>query len=580
MEIRNLNFKKNKDDLLFIPLGGSNEIGLNCNLYHCGGKWIIIDCGIGFTKTVPGVDLTIPDVNLLKKLKKDILGIFITHIHEDHIGAVQYVWKDLQLPIYASKFAKLFLQEKLREYDFHNQVKIIEVNEGNKIKLDPFEVEFVGLTHSTPEMNAIIIKTPNGTVLHSGDWKFESEPVVGNSSNIKRLKQMGDRKEILATVCESTNIFNEEETRSEGELFDSFFNIIKDKEGIVVFTTFASNVARIKVIADVAKKTGRKVVLVGNSLYRLVKVAKKVGYLQDKYEFLSEEEIKDHKKKNLILIATGCQGNINAGVDKLANNSYRHFKMGDGDTIIFSSKVIPGNEKELLLLYNKFAEKDVEVVTEKNDFVHVSGHYCVQDLKKFYSYVKPKIAIAVHGEPVHLLEHQKIAKACGIKNVGKTKNGVILKITENKVEAIGQIGINSLVVDGKRILSTKSEILNTRKKLEEAGALFINLIVNTKYKLMMTPVISAPGGYDLENDNVIREILTEYIVKGYNTGIRQINESKKNNKTKFLVDLEKENFLEMKVKRAAISLYEKDLGKKPLVEVFFTKVDIPNKVES
>jgi ribonuclease J len=241
--------------------------------------------------------------------------------------------------------------------------------------------------------------------------------------------------------------------------------------------------------------------------------------------------------------------------------------------------VIPGNEKELLLLYNKFAEKDVEVVTEKNDFVHVSGHYCVQDLKKFYSYIKPKIAIAVHGEPVHLLEHQRVAKACGIKNVGKTKNGIILKITENKVEKIGQIWINSLVVDGKRILSTKSEILNVRKQLEEAGALFINLIINTKYKLVMNPVISAPGGYDLENDKATKEILIEDVIKGYNTGIRQINESKKNNKSKFLVDAEKENFLEMKVIRVVISLYEKDLGKKPLVEVFFTKVDIPSRTE-
>ena len=573
MDITNLNFKKYKNDILFIPIGGSNEIGLNCNLYHYNGKWIVVDCGIGFTKTVPGVDLMVPDISLLRKIKKDILGVFITHIHEDHIGAVQYLWQDLKLPIYASRFTKLFLQEKLKEYDFYNQVEINELNENDKIKLGDFEIEFLGLTHSTPEMNAIIIKTPKGNLLHSGDWKFDINPVVGQKSNIKRLKQLGDKHEILTTICESTNIFNENPSQSESELFDSFYNIIKNKTGLVVFTTFASNVGRVKTIADIAKKLRRKVVLVGNSLYRLIKVARDVGYIQDKYEFIPEEEIKNYKKRNLILIATGCQGNFNAGVDKLANDAYKHIKLGEGDCVVFSSKVIPGNEKELLLLYNKLAEKDVEVITEKNEFVHVSGHYCVDDLKKFYSLVKPKSAIAVHGESAQLLQHQKIAKLCGIQNVGKSKNGTILKINQDgKIEKIGQIDLQYMVVDGKRILSTKSEIIKTRRKLEEVGVIFVNLIISNKYKILKTPVISAPGGYDFENDKTTKQILIEDILKYYNRGIMQINESRQNNKKKFVTDIEKENFLGQKVRTAINKLYDTDIGKKPLIEIFFTKI--------
>ena len=572
MDIKNLNLKKYKNDLLFIPLGGSNEIGLNCNLYHYNSKWIMVDCGIGFTKMVHGVDLLVPDLSIINKIKDDLLGIFITHIHEDHLGAIQYIWPELKVPIYASRFTKVFLQEKLKEYDYYNNIEIIEVNEGDKINLNPFNIEFVGLTHSTPEMNAIVIKTEKGSILHSGDWKFDEKPVVGQKSDIKRLKQMGAKKEILATVCESTNIFNDIEQKSESELFDSFYNITRNKTGLLVFTTFASNIGRIKIIADIAKKLKRKVVLIGSSLHRLVKVAQNVGYLNEKYEFLSENEIKNYKKRNLLFIATGCQGNQNSGIDKLANNAYRHIFLGEGDCVIFSSKIIPGNEKDLIALYNKLAEKDVEVITEKNDFVHVSGHYCLNDLKKFYIYVKPKIAIAVHGEPTHILEHQKIARLCGIKNIAKSKNGIILKISENKVEKIGQISIQAMVVDGKRLLSTKSEIIKTRNKLEEIGAIFVNMIVSFKYKILQEPVISAPGGFDFKADIASKEILIEDITDSYNEAIKQINESKKNHKNKFLTDVEKENFLSQKMRTTINKFYDVDIGKKPYIEIFFTKI--------
>ncbi|MDR2777856.1 MAG: ribonuclease J [Rickettsiales bacterium] len=572
MDEKNLNLGKYRENILFIPIGGSNEVGLNCNLYHYRGKWIVVDCGIGFTKTVPGVDLLVPDISLLKKLRDNVLGLFITHIHEDHIGAVEYIWPELEIPIYASKFAKCFLREKLREHKYRNRVVINEFSEGNVIKLPPFEIEPIGMTHSTPEMNALLIGTEEGKILHSGDWKFDPKHPTEQRQSIKRLKQLGAKGEILATVCESTNIFNDVSPKSETELFNSFYHIMEDKEGLIVFTTFASNVGRIKTIYDVAKKLKRRVVLVGNSLVRLARVAKNVGYLGDEYDFLREEEIKSVKKENLVIIATGCQGNVNAGIDKLANDAYRHLKLDSKDCVIFSSRVIPGNEKELSVLYNKFADREIRVITEKTDFVHVSGHYCLTDLKKFYDYTKPKIAITVHGEHVQLLEHQKVARACGVTNIAKVKNGVVLRIARDGVSKVGQLDPQTVVVDGKRLLTTKSEIIRTREKIKSAGVIFVNLLISPKYRMLQSPVISAPGGYDFVANATMRQTFIGNIVSSYNESIIEINESRNIGKHKFSTNQEKENFISQRIRATINKLYDADMGKKPLIELFFTKI--------
>ncbi|MDR3078614.1 MAG: ribonuclease J [Rickettsiales bacterium] len=572
MDTKNLNLGKYRENILFIPIGGSNEVGLNCNLYHYGGKWLMVDCGVGFTKLVPGVDLLVPDIAMLRKLRGDLLALFITHIHEDHIGAVEYLWPELEVPIYTSRFAKCFLREKLRECKYRNRVVINEFNNGDVIKLAPFEIEPIGLIHSAPEMSALLIKTRAGNVHHSGDWKFDPKCPAEQKLGVKRLKRLGANGEILATVCESTNIFNDLSPKSEVELFDSFYQIVKKKTGLVVFTTFASNVSRLKTIHDVAKKLGRKVVLVGTSLTRLVKVARSVDHLGSDYEFLREDEIKKYKKENLAVIATGCQGNVNAGIDKLANDSYRYLKLDERDCVIFSSRVIPGNEKELSMLYNRFADRDIEVITEKTDFVHVSGHYCLADLKKFYEYTKPKIAITVHGEHVQLLEHQRVARLCGIADVAKVRNGVILKITPERVEKIGQLDLQTMVVDGKRLLSLKSEIIKTREKMKSVGVVFVNLLISPKYRMLQSPVLSAPGGYDFLVSGTLRKMFMENIVSSYNESIIQINESRQINKGKFSSDGEKESFIAQRVRATINKLYDNDLGKKPVIELFFTKI--------
>lgn len=574
MDIKNL--KKFRNDLLFVPLGGSNEIGLNCNLYHIDGKWLIVDCGIGFTKMVPGVDLTVPDVSVLKRIKDQILGIVLTHIHEDHLGAIQYIWEDLKCPIYTSRFTKAFLLEKLKEYDFYNEIKIIEVNNGDKVKIDPFEIEFINLTHSTPEMNAVLIKTYKGSVFHTGDWKFDENPVVGEKSNIKRLKQLGAKNEVLATVCESTNIFSEGDSKSESELFNSFNNIIKTKNNLVVVATFASNVGRMKTILDVAKKCKREVLLIGNALNRMFKVAKETGYLSEDYRALTEEEVKVTKKRNMLVLATGCQGETNAGLDKLCNNMVKNVYLKKDDCVIFSSKVIPGNEKEITFIYNKLADLDVEILTEENYFIHVSGHYKRNDLLKMYNYIKPRILIAVHGEPVHLAEHQRVAKACGIKNTIKGKNGSVIRILEDKVEKIGQIELQNIVVDGKRLLSMKDEILKQRRKLIEAGVMFINFVVSANYKLLNDPVITAPGSYNLEEDNVMKNVFLEELLICYNKCVKDINGFVKNNhskvKQKFSTEEQKEFYIEQQTRTCIYKIFDNDLGKRPATYIQFTKI--------
>jgi ribonuclease J len=572
MDMRSLNLEKYRKDILFVPIGGSNEVGLNCNLYHYAGKWLIVDCGIGFTKTVPGVDILVPDVAFIRKFKKDILALFITHIHEDHIGAVQYLWPEIEVPVFASKFTGAFLREKLREYKYGGKVPINEINNGDVVTLAPFKVEFVSLAHSSPEMNALVIRTEGGNILHSGDWKFDPSPSEEQRTSIKILKQLGNKKELLAVTCESTNIFNDLSSKAESELFDSFSDILKDRNGLVIFTTFASNIYRIKTICDVAKKMKRKVVLVGSSLIRLIKVARNTGYLEDEYEFLSEKDIRNFRKQDIVIIATGCQGNINAGVDRLANGVYKYANAGEGDCVVFSSRVIPGNERELSVLYNKFTNMDVEVITEKTDFVHVSGHYCLDDLKKLYEYTRPKIAIAVHGEPMHLLEHQRVARNCSVDIVAKVKNGIILRITTDGVEKVGQLDLQTIVVDGKRLLSMRSEIIKTRNKIVSVGVIFVNIIVNQKYRILQNPILSAPGGYDFANDKVSKEIFIEDIVDAYNESIIQINETKRSSRSKFLLDPEKEAFISQKIRAAIYKIYETEIGKKPVIEIFFTKI--------
>lgn len=568
-----LNLNKFKKELLFLPLGGSGEIGLNCNLYQYNGKWIIVDMGIGFTDTIPGIDVVAPDIKFIKQNLKDFLGIVITHIHEDHIGAIQYLWEELKLPIYTSKFTSLFLKEKLSEYDFCDQVKIIEINEDEKLKLNPFELEFINLTHSTPEMNAVLIKTPKGNILHTGDWKFEDKPILGKVSNKKRLKQLGNKNEVLAIVSESTNIFQSSNTKTESDLLKNLKKVIKNnKNGLIVCTIFASNISRIITISLAAKAAGRKIGIVGRSIYRILKVANEMNYLPKGLEFISEEDLGKYDKNELLIISTGCQGEKTSGLWKLADDNHRQIKLNSGDTVIFSSRIIPGNERSIYSLYNRLSEKDVKIINAENEFVHLSGHYTKDDLIEMYKLVKPKIVIATHGEEMHLAEHKRVVKECGISTIIKGKNGDLIKIDSkdpNKTKVITHINLTNVAIDGRRLLPLTSHIINERKKISESGIIFLLLRVDRLYKLIGTPSITAVGNYDLLHEKLMKETLEEEIVLSYNKALIKL--SSQENINNFEDNDKKESFLIKEIGKNINHIFQIDMGKKPFLVVKIIK---------
>ena len=508
----NFNIKKHYNNLLFLPLGGAGEIGMNLNLYHYQGKFLLVDMGIGFADDhLPGIDIVVPNINFLIKNRKNIVGLILTHAHEDHIGAVPYLWEDLKCPIYTTKFTAAVLKSKLREFKLTEELKIIELNSNSNFKVDPFSIEMVEITHSIPEMNALLIKTPIGNVFHTGDWKLDPSPVIGNTTDEEKLKEIG-KQGILAMVSDSTNIFSSGHSGSEGDLADNFVKLIKGyTKNLIVVTTFASNIARLYSIAKAAEKLNRKVILLGHSLWRIYKAAKDTGYLQDIKPFLKDTAIRDYKRNELLIVCTGCQGEKLAATNKLANKSHQKIKLQKNDAVIFSSKIIPGNEKKIFALFNKFCHMGIEVLTEKDHFVHVSGHPYRDEVSKMYDMIKPKIAIPVHGEAIHLHEHCKFAKKKGIKTTVEVENGDVILIDEKNTEKLVNIESGCFAIDGNFILDEKSQILKNRAIMKDHGIVFVVLIVNKKGKLLKKPMISTPGLMDEREDEELIATLQDNV---------------------------------------------------------------------
>lgn len=508
MEYINFNIKQFRDDFLFLPLGGSNEIGMNFNLYHKDGKWLIIDCGIGFAdEEIPGIDITTPKVDFIVKNKIDICGLIITHIHEDHIGGVGYLWNFIQCPVYVSKIGKEFLINKLKERGVDiEKVKIheFEENANKDIKIGPFTVEMVGLTHSVPEMAAVKIKTPYGHIFHTGDWKLDKDPVVGSSSNLKRIKEIGSEG-VYAMVCDSTNVFNEGWSGSEGDLQKSLYKIIREQKGRVLITTFASNIARLETIASIAKKTGRHVVTAGFSLGRIIQIAHRCGYLME-YDFLEPREAKGFNKDKLLILCTGCQGETNAALTKIASGIHPNIVLEEDDTVIFSSKIIPGNDKKIYSVFNKLILKNVNIITEKGHAVHVSGHPNRDELKKMYSLVRPKFAVPVHGEQYHIFEHAELAKQLGVKDSYRVKNGDVLAFRKDSIEKVGIVPHGKMCVDGLLLRDSESKVLKERVILSNSGSISIIIIINSSKNLVFAPIIDTVGFLDqFEDKKVYKE---------------------------------------------------------------------------
>ncbi len=516
-----------KEEFIFCPLGGSGEIGMNMNLFAYGNannkKWIIVDIGVTFADdTIPGVDLIYPDPGFIVDKKDDLLGLVLTHAHEDHIGAIAHIWPKLQCNIYATPFTSVLIKEKFKEkkIDIGNKLKIVALN-GN-IKLGPFDIEFVTLTHSILEPNGLKIKTPVGTVLHTGDWKCDPNPLIGETINEKKLKQIGDDG-VLAMICDSTNVFSPGRAGSEFDVRESLLKIMNNKQKRIIVTSFASNVARMESIFYCAKKVGRQISLVGRSMHRIYNAAKQCGYLKDLIEPIDPRESKKFARNKIIYLCTGSQGEPNGAMTRISNFAHPDVIIESGDTVIFSSKIIPGNEKKLFKLHNQLVKNEIEVISEENEFVHVSGHPNREDLKDMYNWVKPKSVIPVHGEHRHMIEHINFAKEMQVPYPVKVENGDVVQLFPgDKPKVVDKAPVGKMYVDGAISVGEESQSIKDRKNLSYNGFLEITIIVNNIGSIIKKPVISFRGipingnniVFDLEDK--INEICKTFSLKNYN----------------------------------------------------------------
>ena len=529
-----------KEELIFCPLGGSGEIGMNMNLFAYGSemnqKWIIVDMGVTFADdTIPGVDLIYPDPGFIIDKKDDLLGIVLTHAHEDHIGAISHIWPDLKCNIYATPFTAVLIKEKFKEkkIDITKNLKIVELN--GSIKLGSFNIEFVTLTHSILEPNGLSIKTPIGTILHTGDWKIDPNPLIGEKINENKLKEIGNEK-VLAMICDSTNVFNLGRAGSESDVRDSLLKIMSLKSKRIVVTSFASNVARMESIFYCAEKINREISLVGRSMNRIFKAARQCGYLKNIKDPIDPREAKKLPREKIVYLCTGSQGEPMGAMKRIIKGIHPDVFLEKNDVIIFSSKIIPGNEKKLYSLHNDIVKQDIELVTEETDFVHVSGHPNREDLKDMYNWVKPNSIIPVHGEHRHMNEHMKFAKEMQIPHALRVENGDIIRIFPgDNPSIIDKAPSGRMYLDGIVSVGENSQSIKERRKLSQNGYLEITLILSNSGKLNK-PIISYKG---IPEDSFDEKIIFKMEDEIFNT-CRKFS-IKNKNQEKNLIELLKQN---------------------------------------
>jgi len=546
-----------KDELLFSAIGGIGEIGMNFYIYGTQGKWIIVDLGITFgNDDTPGIDIILPNPEFIKKNKKDLLGIIITHAHEDHIGAVPYLWSQLECPVYSTPFASAILKRKINELKIKkNFVKTISLD--STLKLGPFTIDIISTTHSIPEPNAIAIKTKFGNILHTGDWKIDPNPLVGKSFNTKKLQNFGNNG-VLAIVSDSTNANVSGHSRSEQTLRESLVKIVSQLKNRVAITSFASNLARVETFGYVAEKTGRVAALCGRSLWTMYQAALDTGYLKKTRPFLDEKEIIGLPKDQTLLICTGSQGEPRAAMSRISKDEHQNIFLEEGDTVIFSSKVIPGNETSIMKVQNSLRERNINIITETDKFVHVSGHPHREELKKMYSWIKPSIVIPVHGEYQHLKGNIEVAKECGIKKGLILKNGLLVKLAPDKPKVLGSVTTGKLILDGKNIIPLNEEAIKHRKKMLYNGTLLISLAIDIKKKISTKPIISSKGFF---NDEVIKIFKNDF-----NKSIfKLIKNSIRGHKIK-------ENEIRDKIESYCRKFFKRKLNTRPVFEIHIIKI--------
>lgn len=494
-----MNAPLHPEPLYFLPLGGAGEIGMNLNLYGLGGKWLMVDCGVTFADPgSPGFDLIAPDATWIESRSEDLLAIVATHAHEDHIGAIPHLWSRLRCPIYATGFTASLIRGKLVDAGLLDEVEIREMRPGERFEIGPFAVTAIGITHSIPESHALAIETPHGVIVHSGDWKLDPEPLVGPATDVAALAGIGDRG-ALALVCDSTNVFSPGASGSESEVRKSLLELLKHRDGRICVTTFASNVARVETLAKVAEALGRQAVLVGRSLHRTIGAARENGYLGDLRPFVDERECGYLPRDKTFLICTGCQGEPRGAMARIALDEHPNIALAPGDLAVFSSKIIPGNERSLYRVHNLLAAAGVDVITERDHFVHVSGHPSRDELAQMYAWVRPRIAIPVHGEARHIHEHVKLAKALQVPTAVAVRNGQMLRLAPGPVEAVEEVPHGRLAVDAGRLVPLDGGVVQERRRLMHNGAAQVALVVDRAGRLVQPPRVAFQGVLDDPN---------------------------------------------------------------------------------
>jgi ribonuclease J len=486
------------EELLFLALGGSGEIGMNVNLYGSRGKWLMLDLGLNFADPdYPGVDLILPDLEFIEERRGDLVGIVLTHGHEDHIGAIPYLAADLKVPLYATPFTAGLIASKLEEEGLTGQVKLNIVERDSSIDLAPFRVTFVALAHSIPEGNGVLIETPHGNVFHTGDWKIDETPVLGEPASHDALAAVGERG-IRALVCDSTNVFEEEPSGSEHSVHAGLLQAVTEARGRVLVTTFASNAARLQTLGRIATECGRKVCVAGRSLDRILRIAKATGYLLDFPEPVDFETAMLLPREELMIIATGGQGEPRAALGRIASGNHQ-LRLTDGDTAIFSSRTIPGNEVSVGRIINQLAERGIAIVTARRLHIHVSGHPSRPELEQMYRWIRPDIVIPVHGETRHMREQARVALAAGVPDAVIQSNGEVVRLAPGGPDKIGEAKVGRLVLDGDVILPANGATMNQRRKMAYGGLIAVTLPVAGNGRLAGEPSVR-PFGVPVEAD--------------------------------------------------------------------------------
>jgi ribonuclease J len=553
------------DELVFLPLGGSNEIGMNFNLYGFGPahdrRWIVVDLGVTFgDQTTPGVEIILPDPEFIEAYAERILGIVLTHAHEDHIGAVGWLWPRLKAPIYATPFTAFILREKLREAELLDEVTLHEVPLGGTIELGPFSLELITLTHSIPEPNGLAIRTPLGTVLHTGDWKIDPDPLLGGVTDEGAIRRLGDVG-VLAMVCDSTNVFVDGHAGSEAEVRAALIPLIGGLKGGVAVACFASNVARMDSIARAAVAAGRRVCLVGRSMIRMAAAARSVGLMEDLPPFIADNEAKDFPPDKILYLCTGSQGEPRAALARIADGTHPFVKLGAGDHCIFSSRIIPGNEVPIRNLQNKLADRGVRLVTERDHpGIHVSGHPCRDELAEMYRWARPQVSVPTHGERRHLLEHAAFARDLQVPQQVTPRNGDMVRLAPGRAEIVDEVPSGRLYVDAGVVTPENGDALKERRHAASNGMIAVSVALDGRGKLVSGPQVRALG-LPTHEDDPLEDVLDELAEEAEQALSRLKGEERD-------FDAEIETAISRAIRRASQRIW----GRRPVVETTVLRI--------